>query len=74
MTLVKQEFFAALTASGIPEIPGDFSVAPVAQLIPLATLLEIDHFIRLFDRVNNPHYLATGRHRIGAGDRAISAQ
>jgi hypothetical protein len=51
MTLVKQEFFAALTASGIPEIPGDFSVAPVAQLIPLKTLLEIDNFIRLFDRV-----------------------
>jgi hypothetical protein len=51
MTLVKQEFFAALTASGIPEIPGDFSVAPVAQLIPLKTLLEIDNFIRIFDRV-----------------------
>jgi hypothetical protein len=51
MTLVKEEFFAALTASGLPEIPQDFSVVPLAQLIPLTTLVEIDNFIRLFDRV-----------------------
>ena len=51
MTLVKEEFFAALTASGMPEIPQDFSVVPLAQLIPLTTLVEIDNFIRLFDRV-----------------------
>jgi hypothetical protein len=53
MTLVKEELFAALTASGMPEIPQDFSVVPLAQLIPLATLVEIDDFIRLFDRVTN---------------------
>ena len=51
MTLVKEEFFAALTASGMPEIPQDFSVVPLAQLIPVTTLLEIDDFIRLFDRI-----------------------
>jgi hypothetical protein len=51
MTLVKEEFFAALTASGMPEIPQDFSVVPLAQLIPRTTLGEIDNFIRLFDRV-----------------------
>jgi hypothetical protein len=51
MTLVKEEFFAALTASGMPEIPRDFSVVPLAQLIPHTTLVEIDNFIRLFDRV-----------------------
>jgi hypothetical protein len=51
MTLVREEFFAALTASGMPEIPQDFSVVPLAQLIPLTTLVEIDNFIRLFDRV-----------------------
>jgi hypothetical protein len=50
MTLVK-EFFAALTASGMPEIPQDFSVVPRAQQIPHTTLVEIDNFIRLFDRV-----------------------
>ncbi len=51
MTLVKEEFFAALTASGMPEIPQDFSVVPLAQLIPHTTLGEIDNFIRLFDLV-----------------------
>jgi len=51
MTLVREEFFAALTASGMPEIPQDFSVVPLGQLIPLTTLVEIDNFIRLFDRV-----------------------
>ena len=51
MTLVKEEFFTALTASGLPEVPRDFSVVPLAQLIPLTTLVEIDDFIRLFDRV-----------------------
>ena len=51
MTLVKEELFAALTASGMPEIPQDFSVVPLAQLIPVTTLVEIEDFIRLFDRV-----------------------
>ena len=51
MSMVKEKFFAALTASGLPEIPQDFSVVPLAQTIPRATLVEIDNFIRLFDRV-----------------------
>lgn len=51
MTIVKEKFFAALTASGMPEIPQDFSVVPLAQTIPRTTLVEIDNFIRLFDRV-----------------------
>jgi hypothetical protein len=51
MPLDKEKFFAALKASGMPEVPQDFSVVPLAQLIPLRTLTEIDDFIRLFDRV-----------------------
>jgi hypothetical protein len=35
----------------MPEIPRDFSVVPVAQWIPRSTLIEIDNFIRIFDRV-----------------------
>jgi hypothetical protein len=35
----------------MPEIPHDFSVVPVAQWIPLSTLIEIENFIRIFDRV-----------------------
>lgn len=53
MTLVKEEFFSALTTSGMAEIPKDFSVVPLAQLIPLSTLAEIDNFIGLFDRVTS---------------------
>lgn len=45
------EFFAALINAGMPEIPGQFSVVPYPQLIPSATLAEIDTFIRVFDRV-----------------------
>ena len=51
MNLLKKDFFAALMMSGMPEIPKDFSVVPLAQLIPFSTLAEIDGFIRLFDRV-----------------------
>ena len=51
MTLVKEEFFGALSARGMPEIPQDFSVVPLAQLIPHTTLVEIDNFMRLFDRI-----------------------
>lgn len=51
MTLVMEEFFAALTARGMPEIPQDFAVVPLAQMIPYPTLVEIDNFIRLFDQV-----------------------
>ena len=53
MTFVKEKFFAALSACGMPEIPRDFSVVPLAQLIPSITLTEIDDFIRLFDRVTS---------------------
>ena len=49
--MVKEKFFVALTASGMPEVPQDFSVVPLAQTIPCTTLAEIDNFIRLFDRV-----------------------
>jgi hypothetical protein len=51
MTLVKEEYFAALTSHGMPEIPHDFSVVPIAQWIPRSTLIEIDNFIRIFDSV-----------------------
>ena len=47
----KTEFFSELTASGMPEVPQEFSVIPWAQLIPHRTLAEIDEFIRLFDRI-----------------------
>lgn len=47
----EKTFFAALTSSGLPQVPEQFSVVPFAQLIPRATLLEIDNFIGLFDRV-----------------------
>jgi hypothetical protein len=47
----KAEFFSRLTASGMPEVPQQFSVVPCAQLIPHTTLNQIDEFIRLFDRV-----------------------
>lgn len=51
MTLDKEAYFRALTSSGMPKIPQEFSVAPLAQLIPRITLAEIDKFIRLFDRI-----------------------
>lgn len=51
MALIKEEYFAALTSSGIPKVPQEFSVVPRAQMIPSRTLGEINEFIRLFDRV-----------------------
>ena len=53
MTLAKEKYFAALAANGMPDIPGEFSVVPVAQRIPSQTLDEIDRFIRHFDRVTS---------------------
>lgn len=47
----EKNFFAALTSAGLPGVPEQFSVVPLAQLIRRETLLEIDNFIRLFDRV-----------------------
>ena len=47
----RDRFFTALTAAGMPEVPGQFSVVPFPQTIFRTTLAEIDAFIRLFDRV-----------------------
>ncbi|MCS6925561.1 MAG: hypothetical protein NZ578_06625 [Candidatus Binatia bacterium] len=47
----REQFFAALTAAGMPEVPQHFSVVPVPQCISRRTLSEIDAFLRLFDRV-----------------------
>ena len=51
MTLDQEAYFRALTSSGMPKIPQDFSVVPLAQFIPRTTLGEIDSFIRVFDRI-----------------------
>ena len=44
-------FYAALQAAGMPEVPGEFSVVPQHQVIPSAILAEISDFILSFDRV-----------------------
>jgi len=49
--LAADRFFAALTAAGMPPVPGDFSVVPHQQSIPATTLDDIAHFIRVFDQV-----------------------
>jgi len=46
-----EKFYAALQAAGMPEVPGEFSVAPQHQVIPSAILAEISDFIHAFDRV-----------------------
>ncbi|MGA3004427.1 MAG: hypothetical protein ABSE20_22155 [Acetobacteraceae bacterium] len=46
-----KQFFAALEAAGMPEVPGEFSVVPRHQVIPAAALREIDRFIHVFDHV-----------------------
>src|ERR1019366_3099801 len=46
-----KQFFAALEAAGMPEVPGEFSVVPQHQIIPTAILAEISDFIHAFDRV-----------------------
>ena len=51
MALIKEEYFAALTSSGIPMVPQEFSVVPRAQMIPSQTLGEINDFIRQFERI-----------------------
>lgn len=45
------DFYAALQAAGMPEVPHEFSVAPQYQVIRGAILAEISDFIRTFDRV-----------------------
>lgn len=49
--LLIKELFPALTAAGLPEVPSEFSVVPLPHIVPHATLMEIDAFIRIFDRV-----------------------
>ena len=44
-------FYAALQAAGMPDVPGEFSVAPQHQVIPAAILAGISDSIRAFDRV-----------------------
>src|SRR6516162_9371711 len=44
-------FYTALQAAGMPDVPGEFSVVPLYQVIPAAILAEISDFIRAFDRV-----------------------
>ena len=45
------EFFTALIAAGMPEVPQAFSVVPLPHLIPHSTIIEIDAFLRIFERV-----------------------
>ena len=45
------KFYAALQAAGMPEVPGEFSVAQQHQVISSAILAEISDFIHAFDRV-----------------------
>lgn len=53
MELMEAEFFDALRASGMSEVPEGFSVALVAQEIPADVLAGIEEFIRVFDRVTS---------------------
>lgn len=46
-----ENFYAALQAAGMPQVPGEFSVVPRHQVIPSSVLAEISDFIRAFDRV-----------------------
>ena len=46
-----ENFYAALQAAGMPEVPREFSVVPQHQVIPSAILAEISDFILSFDRV-----------------------
>ncbi len=46
-----ENFYTALKAAGMLEVPGEFSVVPQHQVIPSANLAGISDFIRCFDRV-----------------------
>jgi hypothetical protein len=48
---VVTQFFTALEAAGLPEVPREFSVVPRNQIVPSATLAEIARFITVYDRV-----------------------
>jgi hypothetical protein len=47
----KELLFAALKTAGLPSVPDEFSVVPLPQIIPKATLAEIETFIRVFEQV-----------------------
>ena len=46
-----ENFYAALQAAGMPQVPGEFSVVPQHQVISSSVLAEISDFIKVFDRV-----------------------
>ena len=48
---VEERLYAALREAGMSDVPERFTIAPLHQDIPRATLDEIDTFIRVFDRV-----------------------
>ena len=50
-TTGRERFFAALRTAGMPEPPGEFSVAPRHQIVSSAVLAKIAGFIRVFDAV-----------------------
>lgn len=41
----RENFYAALQAAGMPEVPGEFSVVPQHQVVPSAILAGISDFI-----------------------------
>ena len=47
------QFFAALVAAGMPEVPDEFAVVPWHQIVPSTTLADIARFIAVFDRVTS---------------------
>ena len=47
----RENFYAALQAAGMPEVPGEFSVVPQHQVVPSTILAGISDFILSFDRV-----------------------
>jgi hypothetical protein len=51
VVLVESRLVAALREGGMSEVPERFSVAPLHQEIPRAVLVEMEEFIRVFDRV-----------------------
>jgi len=51
MSIDASKFFSALADAGLPEVPREFSVVSFPQVVPRSVLVEIDAFIRIFDRV-----------------------
>ena len=41
-SILAKEFFSALAAAGLPQVPQDFSVVPLPQVVPRGTLMKID--------------------------------